>query len=424
MDVRINLSHQGLARLGSSFDFVLKTDSEDVLCNKSQILFLSPAIEKILKSDPTISEYHLLAVNSGKCAKYFQDIFSGNPIMIKSEDLGIFNTIVNELGNKELFTPEFDHIDNENVFASLSIKISLGLDLNEEIKFIAEHFCEFKKEYLETLDLLVLEEVFSSPKLIIESEIDLFSFIRDLYELRGNEYKRLFGFINIEYLTQKELQYFLNIVDLDNVGPFWSCICSRLLCPLASFGQRNSRARKLYRNILYLDNNNFNGIFSHLWRESGGNPANNETISILATKPLSNTGASSIIDPEKRYLSSGWFCGNDDSKSGAYVVDFKNKEVSLTSYSLKAHNESFATKDFVNSWDIEGSNDGVKWELISHEMSSKLQSHLAEGHWDCPQSKVLRYFRYFRIKLSGANSSGRHYFAFNAIEFFGYIRQI
>jgi hypothetical protein len=104
-----------------------------------------------------------------------------------------------------------------------------------------------------------------------------------------------------------------------------------------------------------------------------------------------------------------WFC-----------VDFKTRRIRPHHYSLR--HGGLHNTDFLRSWDLQGSNDGERWNLLrKHTADSSLSKPFGVCSWDIPHSH--RSFRYFRVIQTGHNSSRHNFLALSGIEFYGEIRE-
>lgn len=415
---RMSLTHEGLSRLGSIKDFELITDCLTIRCSRSQIAFVSPTIHKMLLADSTINEFKLKAPQSSRCAELLRSLLDGSSILVPHELAKTFYSIMLDLGNEEVIPKIDDNLTVENVFDTLQIKGSRSLSIEREIKFIASHFYETQSS-CSLLDIDQINSILSSDSLVVKSEHDLFKFICDFISSHGDQCRFLLSHLHLEYLKPEDISFILNSIEFDDFAIFLPSISRRLLCPLATFHSSEEDDRR-YKNksIVSYEGNNFEGIFSRLWEETGGNPVTNGTVSIEETTGRSQSKVSFLVDPEKR-KQSDWFCTTDNVGGSSFIFDFKDKRVSLSGYSLKAHPKTWSDRHFIKSWKIEGSNNKETWSLVDEQRNSKvLLANSAEGHWSFQQSPP---FRFFRIMLTDRTSSGSNFFALHAVEFFGNI---
>ena len=74
--------------------------------------------------------------------------------------------------------------------------------------------------------------------------------------------------------------------------------------------------------------------------------------------------------------------------------------------------------DFLRHWDLLGSNDGQKWDLIKrHTTDYSLQSGFAVASWDI--SSCRKCYQLFRIIQTGHNSSRHNFLSLSGVEFCG-----
>merc|ERR1712096_345619 len=157
-----------------------------------------------------------------------------------------------------------------------------------------------------------------------------------------------------------------------------------------------------------------------------------------------NYGEEKWMNPARRGLirvnSSGWYTGDvrdmvantarfsyAASKEGAWAsIAFQNNVmVKPTAYTL-AHTRKRASS-YLNSWDFEGSSDGVQWTLIKRH----------SGEWECwnpatertPSqvrwrshtwitSGVDTFFNRFRVRMTGKNSNNTWFMMAHALEIY------
>lgn len=412
--MKVGLTHGGLSRLGYNKDFKLDMgDTEEViLCSKSQISFLSPTISKLLITDPTINEFALMTPNSSQCSDILRSLLSGSSVYINQNMKETFYSIMLELGNEEVLQNIEEELTLENVLEIVQIKYLKSMNIEREISFIASHFIELKKEEMSLLDATIIDSILGCESLVVESEHSLFDFIKDLISVYGTEYQFLLCHLRLEYLETKELAYVSSLINDDNIGCFLPRLLDRLILPLNEVSSFNQRYMKNEEVIQYR-NDNFDGIFSRLWHEAGGNPISKGLVSIEETTNRTPHRVSFLIDPEARKRTD-WYCGTEDDKNGSFIIDFKDKKVHLSGYSLMSGSPLWI--DFMNAWKIEGSDDKESWKVIDSQKTRDLQSFMAEKYYDC---KPSRPFRFFRIMMTEKTTRDFYFMGLHAIEFFG-----
>lgn len=103
-----------------------------------------------------------------------------------------------------------------------------------------------------------------------------------------------------------------------------------------------------------------------------------------------------------------------------FSIDFKDKMVQPTAYTLR-HYSSWDVEALRN-WNMEGSNDGVNWTIISkHTNDSSLNAKGATHTW-AVQCKDA--YRIFRILQWGLNSNRHYYLCLSGFEIYGTVSRI
>eukprot|EP00954_Amorphochlora_amoebiformis_P001562 119973-Amorphochlora_amoeboformis.AAC.2 len=143
--------------------------------------------------------------------------------------------------------------------------------------------------------------------------------------------------------------------------------------------------------------------------------------------PLIKLSASSIkSDPRSLSLLTGREPGRlltKNEQNAWFQIYFgKNKRIVPTAYTLR-HYESFH-QECLRNWKLEASNDGQEWvTLKEHVNDTKIVGKNCTATWPI---KVLAHqqhgWSYFRIFMTGPNSSGRNYLCCAGIEFYGILQ--
>ena len=78
----------------------------------------------------------------------------------------------------------------------------------------------------------------------------------------------------------------------------------------------------------------------------------------------------------------------------------------------------------LRNWNLEGSNDDVNWSILRQHNNdtSMAQTAYSEGHWDVNSAASNSPYRFFRIRMTGKNSSGNDYLMCSGIELYGQLR--
>jgi len=94
----------------------------------------------------------------------------------------------------------------------------------------------------------------------------------------------------------------------------------------------------------------------------------------------------------------------------------KNRAVVPNFYTLR-HGANYKA-DSLRTWDLRGSNDGVKWTLLMrHVNDESLNSNFATNTWPVPS--VTQAFRHLRILQTGHNSSNHNFLVVSGFEVYG-----
>jgi hypothetical protein len=89
-----------------------------------------------------------------------------------------------------------------------------------------------------------------------------------------------------------------------------------------------------------------------------------------------------------------------------YQIDLKNRYVVPTAYTLR---HGMSTKaDFIRAWDLQGSKDGMNWDLINrHRQDEALEEGFGSHTWQLPPVKTS--YKIFRVLQTGKNSSNHNF---------------
>lgn len=417
MTKELCLTHEGLSRLGASPDFELKTDvlENTIKCSKSQISFISPIISNLLLNDPTINEFTLKTPNSSRCSDILRSLLNGSSVTITENLKYTFLSISIELGNEELLPDIHDDLTLDNVFENIQIKYLKSVNIKKEIEFIASHFNEFKTKDFMNLDISIINDILSSKSLVVASKHYLLNILIDLISEKGNDYRILLSNLKLEYLDVNDIDTFIRLIDEDDIGYFLPCIYRRLLCPIYNIDPiRGFKETHSQISIPFIGKK-FDGIFAHMWKEINDNPVTRKVVDIKDS--IKCRSFCSLVDPEMR-KETNRFCSTENIRNSPFIINFKDKKVSLSGYSLKSPS---GDRYFMKSWKIEGSNDKETWTAIDEQRKSDdLVYSFAEGYWPCKPSSP---FRFFRVMMTDKNTNNDYFLPLQAIELFGLIYQ-
>lgn len=184
--------------------------------------------------------------------------------------------------------------------------------------------------------------------------------------------------------------------------------------------QENPKITKIQYNNQ--TNNRFSGLLNFLGQ---GQPIraltdgiiNITASSIVNTKDIHQPRNALIYDDDKKIFHS------KDEPNSWLCVDFKERKVNITHYSIKSHGYGGKGYCHPQTWSVEGSNDSSHWEeLDSRSNEGSLDDRSASNTFEARNEAHKRnYYRYVRIMQKGKNTRNDNCFAFSSIEFFGSI---
>ena len=150
---------------------------------------LSPKICQMHLNDPTIDTFSINTKYPGNFYNIMNLINFEENYNISDTEIPFIAEVISIFGNESIET-HYDlnpKITNDNVF-ELIIKhqqseFFYSKSLQNEIDYISSHFYEINEnnEYFSNFTLKTLERIFENPKLQLESEDQLLTFINKLY---------------------------------------------------------------------------------------------------------------------------------------------------------------------------------------------------------------------------------------------------
>ena len=436
-------------RYGKDFTFIVNGQQHQTCRIIADIL--SPRIREYHLIDETINMFHIniddLKVN------YFSEILSlisFEKQQIKEEQLKYFIKIFYILDNKKEFQKLIPKYENEitinNVFERIQNKqdyfdvfqinpqkeddehynyhseinkSDFGIStkhemLKDEIEFISCHFYEIDHEKIKKLDKFIIEEIIKNKTLKLEDEDSLLKFIIEMYS-KSHEYSFLFEYVNFLNVSQKEIQHFYEIFDLNDINQqIWRSIISQTINSKKNEKAINKRYNQKTEGIslIYKEGQEFNGIIKYLTDKTGGNIHDNGTIEITSNSYYAGDHPSNLLDfnVKTQYESprkEAWIC-----------FDFKKMKVKITNYSIKS-SEGGQSSCHLKSWDLEVSNDGDNWIKIDHHSNcSTLNGDGFVGTFDAQQNEFAQFVRLRQTD----DPWGGDYLKICYIEFYGFLK--
>lgn len=396
------------------FTFVLGNSRYS--CHRSLAEFISPFVSRMVRVDRACNEFTIDLLYDPGCFHHILDLMNGKSINISPEDASNLMLYAEKLGNTELYGILRDtfksKLTKETAIPFLLHQIDAGLKYDDEITFIASNLSDFTPENLAPIPLKVLELIFSSPNLRIETEGDLYTLIRTLVTFNGSKYRVLYDYILYEYLTEAEINLFLSEISLSDVNEqLWDALSKRLRMKVSPHAQEEERHSE---GTISFKTDPFAGIVSYLRELSGSNPSLNGLIDI------SYQGGNPYCD---KLFEPGWKCyWSSTNAPGQWLnFEFKKHQIYLTEYTLKSPN-SKAGWNHMKSWVIEGSDDGITWcEMDRREDNNDLNGKNRVMTWKCQNPQRVRNVR---LRQIGKNHHNADDIQLTNIEFFGRLTEI
>ena len=402
----------------SRFTFIVGEECREYSCCLFQACLISQKVCEIVSSDPTCAS---LRVSGGEECNSFgllENLWNGEEIEVDKESAVNLRKLCKELENDELghlmadFELSSDEITVENAIPRLHLKLSLGIDREDELEFIASNLLEFSVSDLKSLTVSELEMILCHESLKVESENSLFESIRELMSIDIG-YSVLLSYVHFDCLDLSHAEEFFRTVYPDFVNlVMWNSVTDFILKSMKSSPTETKKlARYIMNNKFEYDSSNpMNGIISHLRTECGGNPHEKGVVNITVSS--TRTGVpKTVFEYDKN---DQW--GSQDSSPNEWIqFDFKNSSCSLSSYSIKSGSGCWPRK-----WVIECSNDASSWTLVDSRDTTEIDGQYITKHFSCNQCSNDS-FRYIRMRLTGANSysSSDYELRLSGIELFG-----
>jgi hypothetical protein len=286
------------------------------------------------------------------------------------------------------------------------LKKENGRNIDEELEFISSHFYHLSSAELEKLkkmDIDVIERILNPETLCLEDEDSLFQFIASL----GTEYSALYDFVECQFLSMRAMERFLSLISCEEINCcLWGSICRRLQCKISS--RRVWESRFNIGTIAYSEGNESDGILRLLTRQCGGNVHQKGVVDITASSSYSGN----CWQVANHEWSSTWQSNN--ANSSWIRFDFKEREVALSHYTVQGNSVGCLAQ-----WQIEGSDDGSTYSSL--DTRDIRGSGSVIGTYECHRPD--RFFRYIRLRQTGANQAGNFCMYLSGIEFFGKMKK-
>ncbi|EAY19771.1 hypothetical protein TVAG_178150 [Trichomonas vaginalis G3] len=431
-----SLSSNGLANIAAlpvneEDNFVINIGSIQFNCAKYVAAFISPIITKLLKEDQLISSFLIdtSCNNPTMIESFMAKLLSGQKFDINSQNSKYIKEIGTALQNSEIVESVDKAISTKSTYSPKNIiqiikeKSNHTLNITDEVDYAAKNISFLPRSELLDLDLDLIDQILSSPNLLIENEDWLAELIFDICKSNENQNAAfLFHNINFEYLSTSGVTRFLKVVNHKNLtGPVWSALTQRLTHDIVQstidvkryftgFKPEETIVDDKVKKIEFTGNP-FEGIIHEMTKETGQNPHAARVVEITSSSK-ERSHPWNILD----YNWTGWFYTRNIPDSWIQM-DFKNKRIAPTWYSIKSDGNSCS---HIKNWVLEGSDDATNWSMVDEQRdNSILNGQFNVGTFKCSKS---RFYRYFRIRQIDLNTSGNNYLGMCNFEMFGSIK--
>lgn len=441
------------------FDFIY--DHETFSCNKIIADFLSPIVNHIHRTDPTLDHFEIPNDKHypPPLFKLIIDSAELKDIQITKENAEALKYFYSKLGNKDfdkfVLCNETPVINKDSAFNLLYIKMKLGVSVNQEVEFIASHLYELDdKMETETengnLTVDILRMIFGSSHIKIKNEDWLFNYIMKWTNKKSSEFICLFEYVKFRCLSEKSVKTFFKSVPLDELNQsVYDAIIDLTMNGKQSNPSNSSRYkdpesdaikkkeeekkkeeaknkkdedknenRGSIQRILNFDGHHpLSGIFSFLTQtvSNGQNIATAGIVDITSSS-INSTSNNSDLKHLVDFNSSTYFISNNEPNQWI-TFDFKERRVLPRFYTLVTHDRPRGS-DHMKSWAVEVSDDNVHYTVITAEQNNTTlnnRSNLAVFRVANP----TRYGRYVRIRQTGPNWWNSDILALAQVELFG-----
>ena len=363
--------------------------------------FISPKVANHHAADPNFSTFHVPIADENNSFQLIIDLIHGKPIQPTDIQKISLKEVAKILGNDELYKKCVDtnQLKITNAIPQMLDKYDNGMDVQAEIDFIANHFQEYKTNDFIEISLPLLERIFSSSKLLIDDENDLFNTIYQIIieKDHSSEYKTLFSTLVFENLKIESLQKMCDILKPEDISaPLWSVIERRLM---SSVKKQKNKGSRYYRNFTSCEKEEdlFSGIFFMLLEKYKGNPVDQGIVEVTSQGSCNGSKPNSLFEQNKDF---SWGL---IEKPGSYLqMNFKQSRVIVTGYSIRGCSSTHW--DQPQSWLLEGSNDGTNWTKIDERIKNQDMGGNDKLHyWSCEPSNDFRLIRWSLTQKGTSN---------------------
>ena len=424
---KVNTARMGLRRLAHvplQKDFCFDVNGDKYPVSRYVAAFISRKVAKMLELDASLSTYRINVNDRNKMFQVILAIVEGLPIPREpvGDDLIVLQRLAKEIGNDEVncwltdYKYSKDEMAPETVVKRIVEKQADGLDIRDEVEYIAQNFAAVadahgeKGNLLTELGIDVSAAVLSHEKLLLRDEDQLFGLIA----ASGAEFQPLLEFVEFQYVSPEVISKFIAEFDMNDLtSGIWMSLCRRLAFPIKPpSSSRFMYVPPAFKELLYTAGKPFAGIIAHIKEKCGRNPMLAGEVVVTCNTSPTNGSLENLFDY-------GWssFVATANTKNSWYCIDMRKYKVGLTAYTLKSR-QGDSNNDPIK-WIVEGSDDNSTWKEIDNRTSDVLRRSNAVHTFELEKTEDIVAYKYIRFRQPGHNCGDNDYFNLANIELFG-----
>ncbi|OHT03686.1 hypothetical protein TRFO_28811 [Tritrichomonas foetus] len=301
----------------------------------------------------------------------FQEVIKlmkGEKIKIEDNDMMKYLMEVNfKLGNIELaeflVSTKTTSLNVDNAIERLQYKFLLGVDMRQEIEYIASNFEAFPNQSFLQIEQSLIEMILSSNSFRIETEDSFYQKIKQFRNqgtLSDEMFKLMLQYVQIEFFNDEQnLNDYISVIGSNrneflNNSLIWNAIISRLHCQSNSYLYSKLKKRHNVINHYFQKDSD---VFKFLKERDihRKNPIESKQINI--TSSFGEINPSIIYEYNQEKII---FQINSQERSWL-LIDFQNKKIKLSDFIIHVFDPCV---DFIIHKIIEGSNDKENWTVL------------------------------------------------------------
>lgn len=426
MKVNLNTTSVLNVPLNTYDDFNFVVNGKSFKTTRIIAELLSPEISQRHLSDPTFSELQITTKEQGNFSHVF-DLLDFNQHELPENEIPFFTEIFDILDNKSIqIEQNFIQINLDNVFDLIKkhqqFESFYSKQIQEETDFISFNFFKLNENQTNLVKKFsknIIEKIINNPKLRIQSEDQILSFINDLYS-KDQTFSELYNFVLFSNVTSSRIKEFLNIFDVDNITQdMWRSLSFRIEQNISKTEESIYYKKRYYKKVMcnYTENKVFNGIINFLKTHSKSGLSNQIQITSSSVWNEDDNESYCLQDVINYDNDATEFCSNDDINPWI-CFDFKKNIVVPFNYTIRSIDGS-ENDHYPKSWVIEGSLDNKEWQVIDEQNDCSFLRGSSFVHTFSIQNSASQEFRFLRMRITGPDWCNCVHLNINCIEFYG-----